>query len=67
MSKPNEKYLAAIPDVEAVIEKHGYDAVRWVVNKLREKNQLRRQLTETKKEYEKKIRDIENKLNSKPA
>lgn len=57
-----KKLLAAKPDVDAVIRKHGFDAVRYVMNKRAQENSLRKQLAREKKELEERIAAIQSKL-----
>jgi len=59
------KYLNAKSDVDAAIKKHGFDAVRWVINRRTEENRLRKELANERKRLNDRIADIERKLKRK--
>lgn len=56
------KYLNAKADVDAAIKKHGFDAVRWVINKRTEENRLRKELAAERKRLNDRISEIQKKL-----
>lgn len=57
-----KKMLAAKPDVDAAIKKHGLEAVRYVVTKRLEAERLTRQLAKEKQRLNERIQEIESKL-----
>lgn len=61
----HKKRLAAKSDVDAAIQKHGFDAVRWVINKRSQEHSLRKQLAKERSALNQKIADITRKLRSK--
>lgn len=57
-----DKLLAAKPDVDSAIKKHGFHAVKWVINKRTEEFRLQRQLEVEQKLLNERISAIRSKL-----
>lgn len=60
--KNKVKLLASKQDIEAVIKRHGWESVRYVMNKLNVKRSLTRALEQEKKSAQERIAYIERKL-----
>lgn len=60
--KIRQSRLSAKADIDAAIKKHGFDAVRWVVNKRSQEVGLRKQLAKEKAALNERIRQITRKL-----
>lgn len=63
MRTDKKQYLAAKPDVDAAIKKHGWPAVRWVINKRAQEMRLRKELQREKTRLGSRIAELEAKLN----
>jgi hypothetical protein len=61
-TEKKQKYLAVKKDIDAVIKKHGLDAVKYVVNRRNEAERLKKSLALEKKTLTKRIQEIEAKL-----
>lgn len=57
-----QKFVAAKTEVDALIRKHGFAAVRWVVNRRGEELRLRRKLDAEKKRLGKEIAELNEKM-----
>jgi Skp family chaperone for outer membrane proteins len=62
-----KKRLVAKKDVDAVIKKHGFESVKYVVARRVDAERLKRQLAAEKKRLTGRIQEIEAKLKTKGA
>jgi hypothetical protein len=57
-----QKFLAAKPDIDAAIRKHGLQSVAYVVKRRNEAAAVHRQLAAEKKRLQERMEEIESKL-----